>query len=101
MSRQLGGAKFRRQHPIGPYIVDSCCPEAKLVIEIDGGQHAAAKEADARRTAFLEAQGYRVLRFWDNEGLARTQGVLEPVLGALEERRHAPHPALSPEGRGT
>jgi very-short-patch-repair endonuclease len=59
--------KFRRQHPIGPFIADFCCPSRRLVIELDGGQHGDDSGRDRRRTLFLEAQGYRVIRFWDNE----------------------------------
>jgi len=67
--RQLCGAKFRRQHPIGPYIVDLWCPNRGLVVELDGGHHAEQTSADEERTRFLEAQGYRVVRFWDHEVL--------------------------------
>ena len=94
--RRFGDAKFRRQHPVGPYITDFCCPEAALVIELDGGQHASWRNADARRTAFLEAQGFRVIRFWDNDVMVNTEGVLERIAQALEH----PHPALSLKGRG-
>ena len=68
-NRQLQGCKFRRQHDIGPYIADFVCTEAMLVVELDGGQHAEQVLYDARRTAFLQAQGYRVLRFCDNDVL--------------------------------
>ena len=61
--RQLSGAKFRRQHPIGPYVVDFCCPDCGLVVELDGGQHADQTARDTVRTRFLEAEGYRVIRF--------------------------------------
>ena len=64
-NRRLDGAKFRREATIGRYIVDFLCVEAMLVVELDGGQH--SEEADAERTRFLEAQGYRVLRFWNND----------------------------------
>jgi very-short-patch-repair endonuclease len=74
-NRHLAGLKFRRQHPIGPYIADFACPEAKLVVELDGGRHTEA--TDARRTAYLEAQGNTVVRFWNNEVLQNTEGVLE------------------------
>jgi very-short-patch-repair endonuclease len=99
--RRLGGFKFRRQHPVGQFIADFCCVEAKLVVELDGGQHATQRDADARRTAFLEGQGYRVLRFWDNEALANTSGVLDRIVEALDphpgplpgrERENLPHP---------
>jgi len=70
--RQLHHAKFRRQHPIGPYIVDFCCLAHRLVVELDGGHHAAQIQADERRTAFLRQRGYRVLRFWDHDVLGNT-----------------------------
>jgi len=94
--RRLSGFKFRRQHPIGAYVVDFCCAEARLIIEIDGGHHASDQNADATRSRVLEVQGYRVLRFWNNEVLGNTAGVLHQILEALT----APHPPLSPEGRG-
>lgn len=77
--RQLEGHRFRRQHPIGPYIVDFVCLSAKLVVEVDGGQHAQTEERDAARTAWLESRGYRVLRFWDNEVLSNIDGVVQMV----------------------
>ena len=67
--RQLCEAKFRRQHPIDPYIVDFCCPDRELIIELDGGQHADQIAADRVRTAFLEAYDYRVVRFWNHQVL--------------------------------
>ena len=66
-ARKIAGAKFRRQYPIGHLIVDFCCFEQRLVVELDGGQHAEAGAFDQRRTDFLVAEGYRVLRFWNNE----------------------------------
>ena len=81
--RQLAGVKFRRQAPVGPYIADFICLAAKLIVEIDGGQHAESAEADAARTAWLEGQGFRVLRFWNNDAMANTDGVLEEILAAL------------------
>ena len=79
--RRLGGFKFRRQATIGPFIVDFLCAEAKLIVEVDGGQH--SEEADAARTAFLEARGYRVLRFWNSDAVESFDGVLETILNAL------------------
>ena len=67
--RQVNEAKFRRQHGIGRYIADFCCPERKLVVELDGGQHITLAESDQRRAAFLRQRGYRVLRFWNNDVL--------------------------------
>lgn len=79
---RLAGLKFRRQHPCGPYVADFVCEEKSLVIEIDGGQHASHAARDMKRTKFLEAQGYRVLRFWNNEVLGNLDGVLEVILRA-------------------
>jgi very-short-patch-repair endonuclease len=81
-SRRLQGYKFRRQRPIGPFIVDFACIEHRLVVEADGGQHL-ENDYDARRTAWLEARGWRVLRFWNNDILANTEGVQEAVLMVL------------------
>lgn len=83
-NRQLAGYKFRRQHLIPPYIVDFVCLEHRLIIELDGGQHAEAQEYDAARTITLEKLGYQVLRFWNNEFLEDTQAALEKVLRNLE-----------------
>jgi very-short-patch-repair endonuclease len=79
------GARFRRQAPIGPYIVDFVAFDQRVVVELDGGQHAEPGQAahDRARTAFLEAQGFNVLRFWNNDVLGNTQGVLERILEAL------------------
>jgi very-short-patch-repair endonuclease len=82
-SRRLLGYKFRRQRPIGPFIVDFACIEHRLVVEADGGQHLESNY-DARRTAWLEARGWRVMRFWNNDILANTEGVQEAVLMALK-----------------
>ena len=99
-NRQLAGHKFRRQHPMGPYILDFVCLEQGLVVELDGGQHALPSDMahDARRTGWLRGQGLRVLRFWNNEVLQQTGEVLEQVLRALEL---PPHPdPLPPAGEG-
>ena len=97
-SRQVGGAKFRRQHPIGPYFADFYCHQAKLVVELDGGGHAedAQLEADARRTAWLQRSGLRVLRFWDNDVLQNPECVLERIMEAVV----SPHPRPLPGGEG-
>ncbi len=76
-NRQLEGRKFRRQATIGPFIVDFLCVEAALVIELDGGQH--DEEADRSRTAFLEARGLSVMRFWNHEVIENFDGVIEAV----------------------
>jgi primosomal protein N' (replication factor Y) len=80
--RQLGGCKFRRQHPIGPFIADFACVERMLIVEADGAQHVDS-EADFRRTAWLEGQGWRVMRFWNNEILMNSEGVAASILVAL------------------
>lgn len=87
-ARQLCSAKFRRQHPIGRFIADFCCVEHGLVVELDGGQHAAQAEADRRRSAFLARKGYRVLRFWDNEVMEDIEAVPERIMHVLTD----PHP---------
>ena len=81
--RQSEGAKFRRQEPVQNCIADFLCVEAKLIIELDGGQHGEQIEADAERTRQLEAAGYTVLRFWNNDVLANTEGVLEEIRRTL------------------
>jgi very-short-patch-repair endonuclease len=81
--RRLSRYKFRRQHPIGPYVVDFACTEHALVIEIDGGQHADIA-ANTRRTAWLESCGWKVMRFWNNDVLANPNGVIETILRALQ-----------------
>ncbi len=76
-SRGLGGLKFRRQEPIGGYIVDFVCYEKRIVVELDGSQHATRREEDGARDQWLNEQGFMVLRFLDNEVLTNTGGVLE------------------------
>jgi very-short-patch-repair endonuclease len=71
--KQVAGLRFRRQYPLGPYIVDFVCLPARLIIEVDGGQHADHVERDTMRTAWLESQGFRVIRFWNNEVLSSTR----------------------------
>lgn len=77
--RQVAGQKFRRQHPMGNYIVDFACLEASLIVEVDGGQHADRQEYDRERTAWLEGRGFRVLRFWNNEVLTNIEGGREVI----------------------
>jgi very-short-patch-repair endonuclease len=93
---QLDGLKFRRQHPIPPYIVDFCCVEKSLVIELDGSQHNA--QSDSPRTRALVSQGWRMIRFWDNDVLLATEAVAEAIWNAACEPY--PHPNPSPGGRG-
>ena len=94
--------KWRRQMPVGPYFVDLACFAEKLIIELDGGQHAeAAAGYDAVRTRSLEAQGYRVLRFWNHDVLSNTEGVLGRIVEVLSTSPHrafGAHPY--PDGRG-
>jgi very-short-patch-repair endonuclease len=93
---RLAGLKFRRQMPIARYVVDFCCESARLIVEVDGGQHAARGAEDKARTAALEAQGYLVLRFWNNEVLQNLDGVLEVI--ANTSRPVPPHPNPLPIG---
>ena len=92
--RQLNGLKYRRQQSIGRYIVDFFCPERRLVIELDGGQHASQVQKDQRCTEFLNKAGYRVLRFWDHEVLTDTEAVLQKIVNEL----NPPHPNPLPQG---
>ena len=88
--RQLGGYKFRRQHPLGPYIVDFICLEKRLIIEVDGGQHCERVDYDKERTAWLKAQGFRVLRFWNNEVLNEIDVVKEVIAEVLNPHLDPP-----------
>ena len=103
-NRRLGGWKFRRQVPKGRYIVDFCCNDARLVVELDGSQHArqTSVERDAVRTAYLQESGYRVMRFWNNEIDEDLDAVLQAIWNKLQE---PPLPddvkhSLEPSGRG-
>lgn len=82
---QLEGAKFVRQHPVGPYIVDFAARSVRLIVEVDGGQH--GTEADAARTAHLHASGYQVTRFWNHDVLGNIEGVLETIRRELASAR--------------
>jgi very-short-patch-repair endonuclease len=88
-NRQIEGAKFRFQAPVGPYVADFLCVEAKLIVELDGGQHGVQVEKDAARTKALEAAGYSVIRFWNNDVLVNTEGVLETIRLAVLNVRGA------------
>ncbi len=77
--RQLAGLKFRRQHPVGRYVADFCCEEEKLVIELDGGQHAAEADEDEQRTENIEKFGYLVVRYWNSEVISNIDGVLADI----------------------
>lgn len=91
------GLKFKRQKPIGRYIVDFVCMEHRLIIELDGGQHAEQAAYDRQRDAWLHGGGYRVLRFWNNDVMQELEGVLERIRGALFL---VPSPQPSPRTRG-
>jgi very-short-patch-repair endonuclease len=85
-NRRLAGLKFRRQHPAGPFIVDFCCPEQRLAIELDGAVHATQREHDAEREELLASAGYRLLRF-PNDAI---QNDLATVLETIRNAAHAP-----------
>ena len=95
--RQFNGHKFRRQHPFGDFILDFVCLEARLVIEIDGGQHMDS-EHDRTRDERLVQSGFQVMRFWNNQVLNELDSVLESIWNALEPH---PHPSLPLQGEGT
>ncbi|MBE7471163.1 MAG: DUF559 domain-containing protein [Anaerolineales bacterium] len=102
-NRQLAGAKFRRQYPLGGFILDFYCHEARLALELDGSQHAQPEQAqyDAARTQALTAEGIRVLRFWNNEVLQQTESVLEAIWEAVANQVRSPSPLTPlPKGEG-
>jgi very-short-patch-repair endonuclease len=111
-TRQVSGIKFRRQHPYGNYILDFVSLEIKLIIEIDGGQHGKQTEYDAIRTSELQAAGFQVLRFWNNEVLQDIEAVKDKIWIIVQERvlqkqsegqmRQQAHPHPNPplEGEG-
>ena len=82
-NRRFADYKFRRQHPVGPFILDFACYQPQLAIELDGGQHDENHRYDERRTQWLEGRGWKVLRFWNNELSENTEGVLTVILEAL------------------
>jgi len=96
------GVKFRKQHPIGPYIADFACLERKLIIELDGGQHGKEHvlQKDTERTDFLKSQGFQVLRFWNNEVFENPEGVLQSIVDKISFERGCPHPGPPPIGEG-
>ncbi|MBT9540433.1 endonuclease domain-containing protein [Thiobacillus sp.] len=101
-AHRLSGLKFRRQQPIGVYIVDFLCADKKLIVELDGGQHQERIEYDAARDAWLKSEGYVVLRYWNNEVMGNLEEVLEDIgrmAGVFAEASPSPQP-LSPQGRG-
>lgn len=91
--RRFARFKFRRQHPVGPFILDFACCAAHLAVELDGGQHDERSGYDERRTAWLERQGWRVLRFWNNELIDNEEAVLAQILKALVSQLPSPRPS--------
>ena len=109
-AHRLFGLKFRRQQPVGRYVVDFPCPERKLIVELDGGQHMDRAGHDVERDAWLKSEGYVVLRYWNNEVMANLDGVLEDVARCAGVLVSPPSPqplppqgggALQPAGEGT
>ena len=92
--KQLNGNRFRRQHPVVPYILDFACAELKLAIEIDGGQHQDREIYDNNRTDFLQLSGWQILRFWNDEVFKNLEGVLSNISAAITQH---PHPNPPPE----
>ena len=97
--RRLAGWKFKRQVPIDRFVVDFVCADAKMIVELDGGQHAERTPQDEERTRTLESMGYLVLRFWNNDVMRNTEGVLEEILNTLSQQSpEPPHPTPLPCG---
>ena len=96
-ARKVAGVRFNRQFPIGPLICDFVSRTANLVIEVDGGQHAVDVEKDEARTAYLQSQGYQVIRFWNNDVLERIEGVVGEIERALADMP-SPNPSRKREG---
>ena len=91
--RRLGGYKFIRQDEIGPYIIDFVCRDRRLIVEIDGGQHS-ENSHDRARDAFLAEEGYKILRFWNNDVMSNRDGVLEMILKDLQTDMPLTRPSL-------
>jgi very-short-patch-repair endonuclease len=96
--RQVAGCRFRRQVPLGNYIVDFVCYERRLIVEVDGAFHNQQREKDATRSAWLESQGYQVLRFWNSDVLDDIDGVLEGIWNALQARAAISSGGSAPAG---
>ena len=94
--RQLNGHYFRRQAAIGPYVADFVCFKKRLIVEVDGGQHVFKNNHDEKRTQWLKSEGFRVIRFWNNDVLENSEGVLASILEALNESP----PPYPPPSRG-
>jgi very-short-patch-repair endonuclease len=93
-AKQMDGYKFRRQEPIGGYIVDFVCQDKLIIVEVDGSQHTVEHKKDYERDKWLKGLGYEILRFWNNEVLTNTEGVLEIIRNTLN------HPPLTPPLKG-
>ena len=87
---KLKGVNFRRQHAIGNYIADFCAPRRKLIIELDGSQHLEQEKYDEERTAHLESQGYKVIRFWNKQVMDDMEGVIKAITDVLESKEETP-----------
>jgi very-short-patch-repair endonuclease len=103
---QIGGLSFRRQHAVGPYVLDFYCPAIRFAIEVDGGQHnfAEARQRDLERTKWLEKKGVHLIRFWNNDVVGNLDGVLTEIVRvseALSLRRATPTPTLPLSGGGS
>jgi very-short-patch-repair endonuclease len=96
LRRDSLGWRFRRQFPISPYIADFACIEARLIVEVDGGQHSRLDDHDRRDTT-LRRKGWRVLRFWNNDVLENRTGVLQTIAEVLGPRPSSPHPDPPPQ----
>ena len=96
-AHRMGEIHFRNQHAIGNYIVDFCAPRRKLIIELDGSQHLEQKEYDEERRKYLEARGYRVLRFWNNDVMNSVEAVLKVIWSALHDNKQLPPATRSEE----
>jgi very-short-patch-repair endonuclease len=83
------GITFRRQHAIGNYVPDFCSPKAKLIIELDGSQHFEQRDYDQARTEYLESQGYKVLRFWNNAVMKDLDSVIRAIIEQMDPKRHS------------
>jgi very-short-patch-repair endonuclease len=92
--RRLAGFKFRRQYPIGSFIVDFVCLEGRLIVELDGGQHASQVQDDSVRSRYLESLGYRVVRFWNNQVLGELESVLTVIHKMLGTGLPSPRPSM-------
>ena len=92
-NRKLGGVRFNRQVPIGPFICDLVARTQRLIVEVDGGQHSENRLSDEKRTVFLQSKGYRVLRFWNNDVIGNLEGVVTTIANALIDNPSSPPPA--------